>query len=454
MPQQKGLFIRSARCFSEGAEQTRDIWIEGEKIQFIGRLEPPEGAEVFDARGLVALPGAVDAHVHFHMPTGNGGYNADDFSAGSVCAVCGGTTSVVDFASPVENGSWAEGVRRRRAEADGFVHCDYGLHMEVTGAFEQDITRLGELKDAGVRVLKIYTTYGADRYPRGKLPALFREAKRQGFAILAHCEDDELLQAQKRAMLAKGRDGAALHAQSRPTEAEVRAVGELIALSESMGTELIIAHVSSGDAGLAVAAARRRGVDVHAETCPHYLLLDESRYAGADPQTFIMTPPLRTKRDNEILWELLQSGEIGMVSTDHCPFLLSEKLAEPTCFGATLGVGGCENLVSLLFSEGYQKGRLTLGQLYERLAGEAAHRYGLWPKKGALAAGAEADLALIDPSAKRTLTAAREHSCAGYSIWEGFEVGCSVRAVFLRGKLTARSGEPVGPPAGKYLFAG
>lgn len=453
MPWKQDLLIQNALCFHEGREQTLDIAIEGGTIARIGHLEPPEGTTAIDVRGLVALPGAVDSHVHFHMPTGNGGYNADDFSAGSTCAVCGGTTSVVDFASPVENGTWTEGVRRRRAEADGRVFCDYGLHMEVTGAFEQDVSRLGELKDAGVRVLKIYTTYGADRYPREKLPALFREAKRQGLAILAHCEEDELLQEKKRAMLAAGRTDAALHAESRPAAAEVRAVNELLALSESIGTELIIAHVSSGEAGMAIAAARRRGVNVCAETCPHYLLLDDSLYAGAEPQRFIMTPPLRTKRDNELLWELLANGDIGMVSTDHCPFMLYEKLAEQTCFGAVPGVGGCEHMVSLLFSEGYQKGRLTLGQLYERVSGEAARRYGFASRKGALAIGADADITLIDPHAKRTFEAEREHSNAGYSIWEEFEVGCSVKAVFLRGELVALDGGPVGLPAGKYLFA-
>lgn len=334
MPQGQRLLIQNALCFREGREQALDLLIEGDTIARVGHMEPSEGAAVLDAGGLAALPGAVDSHVHFHMPAGNGRFNADDFAAGSACAVCGGTASVVDFASPAENESWTEGVRRRRAQADGYIRCDYGLHMEVTGAFKQDIARLGELRDAGVRVLKIYTTYGADRYPREKLPALFREAKKQGFAVLAHCEDDEYLQSQKRRMLAAGQSDAALHAASRPAEAEVRAAKELIALSESIGTELIIAHVSAGETGQAVAAARRRGVNVHAETCPHYLLLNDSFYAGTDPQRFIMTPPLRTTRDNEVLWELLASGDIGMVSTDHCPFLLGEKLAEPTCFGA------------------------------------------------------------------------------------------------------------------------
>ena len=174
--QNKPVFICGALCALPDGESECTIAVRDGKIAFIGRFDPVDGAEIVEANGLVALPGAVDSHVHFHMPTADGGYNADDFSTGSTCAICGGTTTVVDFASPVEGKSWTEGVRRRRAEADGQVFCDYGLHMEVTGAFEQDITRLGELADAGVKVLKIYTTYGTDQYPREKLSALFREA--------------------------------------------------------------------------------------------------------------------------------------------------------------------------------------------------------------------------------------------------------------------------------------
>lgn len=430
-----------------------DILIADGIIADTGKIDPPEGARVIDASGLVALPGAVDSHVHFFMPTADGKRNADDFFTGSKCAVCGGTTSVVDFASPVLNGNWTDGVNARRAEADGNVFCDYGLHMEVTGAFDQDVSRLSELKDAGVRVLKIYTTYGTDQYPKEKLPALFCEAKRLNMAVLAHCEDDAIIQKTKHRMLNGGRDAASLHAISRPASAEIAAVKELIALAEQIGTELIVAHVSSGEAGLLIADARKRGVNVSAETCPHYLLQNDERYAGPEPQRYIMTPPLRTKRDNEILWDLLKSGDIGMISTDHCPFKLEEKLREPTCFGAIPGIGGCENMVSLLFSEGYQKGRLTLVQLYDRLSAQAARIYGLCPQKGALSVGSDADVVLIDPDAPRVLSAKTEHGGTGYSVWEGFEVGCTVRYVFLRGRLVSKDGEPVGTPRGRFLHA-
>lgn len=449
----KPVLIRGARVARPGGERICSLLLADGKIAGTDAAEAPEGAETIDAAGLVALPGAVDSHVHFFMSTANGKRSADDFYTGSECAVCGGTTSVVDFASPVPGGSWTDGVNARHAEADGNVFCDYGLHMEVTGAFKQDISRLGELRDAGVRVLKIYTTYGEDRYPREKLPALFHEAKRLGMPILAHCEDDEIIQETKRRMLAQGRDAAALHALSRPAAAETAAVREMIALSEQTGAELIIAHVSTGGAARLIAEARGRGVPVSAETCPHYLLLGEGKYAQNEPQRYIMTPPLRTERDAETLWELLESGDIGMVSTDHCPFALAEKLSEPTCFGAAPGVGGCEDMTSLLFSEGYQKGRLTLAQLCERISGEAARRYGLSPEKGVLSAGSDADVVLIDPNAPRVLRAENEHGNAGYSIWDGFEVGCTVRYVFLRGELAARNGEPVGGPRGVFLRA-
>ena len=447
------VLIKGALVAAENGTDRRDLLIANGKIEDAGRIDPPEGARTIDARGLVALPGAVDSHVHFFMPAANGKRNADDFFAGSKCAVCGGTTSVVDFASPISGGSWTGGVNVRRAEADGSVFCDYGLHMEVTGAFRQDVAKLGELKDAGVRVLKIYTTYGADRYPREKLPALFREAKRLDMPILAHCEDDEIIQQTKQHMLREHRDAAALHAKSRPAIAEVSAARELIALSEQTDAELIVAHVSSGETGLLVAGARKRGVNVCAETCPHYLLLTDERYDGPEPQRYIMTPPLRTTSDNEILWELLRSGDIGMVSTDHCPLRLKDKLKEPTCFGAIPGVGGCENMVSLLFSEGYRKGRLTLAQLYERLSTEAARRYGLCPKKGMLNVGSDADVVLIDPDMPRVLGANAEHGNAGYSVWEGFRVGCTVRYVFLRGNLVSVDGEPIGKPQGRFLPA-
>lgn len=447
----KSVLIKNVKAVTPSGAVDTDILIEGGKITRLEKGIAAENCPCFDASGLVALPGAIDSHVHFQIPTPDGGINADDFSAGSAAAVCGGITTYVDFASPVENKGWADGVNARKAQADGNTYADYALHMEVTGAFYQDIEKLEDIAKEGIRVLKIYTTYGADRFPDEDMERLFANAKKNGLAILAHCEDDELVTQLKASFIAEGRTGAARHGESRPAKAETNSVKALIAVAEKTGAELIIAHVSSGESGDIIADARKRGVKVYAETCPHYLLLTDSCYEGAEPQKYIMTPPLRKQEDNAKLWQHVINGDIGMISTDHCPYTPEQKMKADSCFDVLPGVGGCESMPSLMFSEGYQKGRLTLEQLAERISSEAAKRYGLYPNKGAIAVGSDADLLIMDPNAQRKITAEEEHSNAGYTIFEGYPVGCTVRRVYLGGELMVENGKLLGSAEGKYL---
>ncbi len=434
----------------EDGAQVADILIEGETIAAIGQNLGAADA-VIDARGLVVLPGAVDSHVHFYMETASGGRNADDFLAGSAAAVAGGTTTVVDFASPVEGKSYAEAARLRLAETGGRVHTDYALHMEVTGAFPQDYAGLSELPAMGVHALKIYTTYGATEIPRARLPELMLRASELNMVLLAHCEDDAIVRQTRARFLAEGKTAPMYHGDSRPIEAETRAIADVIAAAEAAGTKLIIAHISSGAGAALVRAARARGVDVHGETCPHYLLLTDDCYRMPEPQRYIMTPPLRKAADNEMLWDCLISGDIGLVSTDHCPFPLADKLRENTCFEAIPGIGGVQSMPALLFSEGCKKGRLSLPALAARIATDAAKLYGLYPKKGAIRVGADADLAIFDPDAVHTLGAQHELSRAGYTVYEGRSVTGRVRYTLLRGALAAVDGRPAGEPRGRYL---
>lgn len=447
----KSVLIQNVKAVTPSGVVTGDIRIEKGKIVRIGQSLSADGCDVYDAGGLIALPGAIDSHVHFQIPTPDGGFNADDFAAGSAAAVCGGITTYVDFASPVENKGWAEGVNARKAQADGNTYADYALHMEVTGAFYQDIEKLEDIAKEGIKVLKIYTTYGADRFPDKDMERLFANAAKHNLTILAHCEDDDMIADIKKAFVAEGRTGAERHGESRPAKAEANSVRQLIAVAEKTGAELIIAHVSSGESGDLIAAARKRGVKVYAETCPHYLLLTDSCYKGSEPQKYIMTPPLRKQEDNAKLWQHVINGDIGMISTDHCPYTHEQKMKADSCFDVLPGVGGCESMPSLMFSEGYQKGRLTLEQLADRLSSEAAKRYGLYPTKGAIAVGSDADIILFDPNAPRSITAAEEHSNAGYTIFEGYPVGCTVRRVYLRGELAVENGKLLGNTEGEYL---
>ena len=434
------LLIKNGLVVTETEVLHADLLIEGERIAKIGAGLPDTAGTVIDAAGKIVLPGAIDSHVHFYMKTA-AGRNADDFRVGSACAICGGTTTVVDFAGPVEGAGFAQSLRLRKAEAYGRIHTDYALHMEVTGEFEQDYGDLASLLPEGVRALKIYTTYGDSRVPDEKLPALFKKASELGLAMLAHCEDDEMVMSLKREFIAEGKTQARFHGDSRPVEAETKSIGKIMALAHEANMKLIIAHISSGKGGELVQAARARGWDVSGETCPHYLLLTDERYSGKDPQRFIMTPPLRKAEDNNQLWKLVESGDIGVLSTDHCPFTLADKLSKEGCFEAIPGIGGCESMVSLLFSEGYAKGRLSLTDLASRLSTQAAKLYGLYPKKGVLAEGADADIVIIDPDVDRTLSAKAEHSNAGYTVYEGFSVKGKPVYTILRGEIAAKDGE-------------
>jgi len=447
----KPVLIQNAAAVTPDGVVNTDILISEGKICRMEKGISGEGCDCFDASGLIALPGAIDSHVHFQIPTPDGGFNADDFGAGSAVAVCGGITTFVDFASPLPEKSWAHGVNARRAQADGSTYADYALHMEVTGAFYQDIDRLEDIAAEGISVLKIYTTYGADKFPSEDMERLFSNAAELGMSVLAHCEDDDMIARIKQDFIAEGRVGAGRHGESRPAAAEAAAVKELIRVAEKTGVQLIIAHVSSGDGADLVAEARRRGVKVYAETCPHYLLLTDSCYEGSEPQKYIMTPPLRKSDDCSRLWQHVINGDIGMISTDHCPYTIEQKMRADSCFDVLPGVGGCESMPSLMFSEGYQKGRLTLEQLADRLSAEAAKRHGLYPQKGAIAVGSDGDILLMDPNAPRVITAKEEHSNAGYTIFEGYPVGCTVRRVYLRGELAAENGKLLGSPEGKFL---
>ncbi len=447
------LLIKNGLVVTEQEVLHADVLIEGERIAKIGAGLPDFAEQTIDAAGKIVLPGAIDSHVHFFMKTA-AGRNADDFTQGSTCAVCGGTTTVVDFAGPVEGMSFADALKVRRAEADGNIHTDYALHMEVTGEFEQDYNDLASLLPEGVRALKIYTTYGDSRVPDERLPALFQKAAELGLVLLAHCEDDDIVTGLKKEFIEEGKTQARFHGESRPIEAETKSIEKIMALAHEAGLKLIIAHISSGKGGELVRAACSKGWDVSGETCPHYLLLTDERYCGEQPQRFIMTPPLRKAEDNQKLWGLVESGDIGVISTDHCPFTIADKLSREGCFEAIPGIGGCESMVSLLYSEGYAKGRLTLTELASRLSTQAAKLYGLYPKKGVLAEGSDADIVIIDPKAQRTLTQANEHSTAGYTVYEGFAVSGKPVYTIRRGEIVAENGNLMAAECrGQYIRA-
>lgn len=450
------VLFKNALTALENEAKILDVRTDGERIACVSEnIAPAPGDEVIDASGKILLPGVIDSHVHYYMRTGTrSGRTADDFLSGTTSAAYGGVTSIVDFATPQEGMTLSEAMRARMAEAAGYSHADYTFHMEMTGAYQIDLDELAPLYAQGFRALKIYTTYGKSEYPAKNLPALFRKAGELGFITLVHAEDNGIVTARREEFLAAGKTAAKYHGASRPIEAETASIRHILALAKEAGAPVVIAHISSGEGASLVAEARANGQAVYGETCPHYLTLTEECYRGDAPQRFIMTPPLRFPADNAALWRYLAHGGIDKVSTDHCSFTLEEKLEKEGCFEAIPGIGGSETLLPVLWEEGVCAGRLTLVQLAEKLSLNPARLYGLYPRKGHIAPGADADLVLIDPSRETVVRADRLHSKAGYSVFEGKRIRGAFLSTMRRGKFLLKDGSfTLEPPAGIWLPA-
>ncbi|HHW06026.1 MAG TPA: dihydropyrimidinase [Clostridia bacterium] len=447
------LIIKNGTVVTEEGVVQADILVEGERIAAVGRGLTAAGAEVIDASGMVVLPGVIDAHTHYSLLT-RGALTIDDFTSGSLAAACGGVTTFIDYADPIEGKPLAEGLRARRAEAAGKACIDYHFHMCLYGERPWSQAELENLRQEGISSLKVFTTYEASRIPYHHLENLLVDAHAQGLLVTVHAEDDDHVRAVGEKLKEQGLTAPAYHGKSRPGAAEVKAVADVIALAEKRGVPVYIVHVSTGEGAAVIAAARARGVKVYGETCPHYLVLDDSCFQRDFPQQYIMTPPLRTGRDNEMLWQALAGESLQVVATDHCAYTLKQKEAD-TCFTTLPGIPGSETLLPLVFSEGYQKGRLTLAQLAAYLSTNPAKLFGLYPQKGVIRAGSDADVVLVDPNRDQLLTGEHLHSKAGYTPFHGLKVKGYPVMTISRGRVVYQNGRFVGEPGwGKFIKAG
>lgn len=437
-----GTLVTPAGCF--GA----DLLCREGKIAGIGRFpEEPVGAEILEAGGCYVLPGAVDVHVHLQMSVGDTA-TSDDFFSGTVAAACGGTTTVLDFATQARGQRIEEAVALRRAEADGQVAVDYGLHLAVTdlaGGTPQAIRRLaGE----GYTSLKIYTVYRALYLEDREILQLLELCAEEGLLPMVHGENRALVEHCTERLRAQGKWEPRYHARARPAAAEAEGIAHVLTLAEAVGCPVYIAHVSSARALEEIRRARERGQTVFAETCPQYLLLTEERYAapGFEGAKYVVTPPLRRPADRDALWNALVHGEIDVVSTDHCPWnYRGQKDHGREDF--TLipsGMPGIETRLTLLWSEGVGKGRLSPEQFVSLTATTPARLFGLAPRKGNIAVGADADLVIWDPQQEITLSASGLHQRVDYCPYEGWSVRGYPRVVVLRGEVVVRDGQFVG----------
>jgi dihydropyrimidinase len=446
-----GTVVTSQRTFSS------DILIEDGRIKDIAENLPMEAADrVIDASGMLLLPGGIDVHTHMDMPFG-GTTSSDDFETGTRAAAFGGTTTIVDFAIQPKGTRMRDALDTWWKKAEGKVCIDYGLHMIVTDLGECGLEDMDDMVKEGIASFKLFMAYPnvlmVDDATIFK--AMSRTAK-NGALVCMHAENGGAIDVIVQRTLAEGKRAPIYHALTRPTTAEAEAVNRSIALAEMAGTPVYIVHLSSEDALNKVREARDRGLPAFAETCPQYLLLsvEELERPNFEGAKYVFTPPLREKHNLPKLWEGLKQDHLQVVSTDHCPFCFADQkaLGKDDFTKIPNGGPGVENRLQLIHHHGVNEGRITLNRFVELVSTTPAKLFGMYPKKGEIAIGSDADIVIWDPSAAHTISAATHHMRVDYSMFEGFHVKGNVRTVLARGEVIVDKNNFIGKPGrGQYL---
>ncbi len=453
--------IQNGTIVNADSTQQADLLIDGPTIKEIRAGIPSSAADtVVDATGLLLFPGGIDAHTHLDMPFG-GANSADDFLTGTRAAAIGGTTTIVDFAIQ------ARGTKMRTAldtwwkKAEGKACIDYGLHMIVTDlgsdAGKSGLEDMDDLVREGVASFKLFMAYpNVLMVDDATIFKALGQTAKNGALICMHAENGSVIDTIVQQAIAEGKTAPVYHALTRPTRAEAEAVHRAIAMAEMAGVPVYIVHLSSEDALNQVREARDRGLPAFAETCPQYLLLSIEDVAdkGWEGAKYVFTPPLREKKNQPKLWDGLRKDNLQVVSTDHCPFCFEDQkaLGKDDFTKIPNGGPGIENRLQLLHHHGVGLGNLTLQRFVELVSTAPARIFGMYPKKGVLAPGSDADIVLWDANADHTISAATHHMRVDYSMFEGFKVRGNARDVYSRGELIVSKGEFIGNPGrGNYL---
>ena len=450
--------LKGGTLVSGKGTRRADVLIDGEKIARIGRGLEEEADQVVDVSGCLLVPGLIDAHTHFDLFV-CGTTTIDDFDSGSRAALRGGTTTVVDFADAGRGNPLTEGLAEWHRKADGRSWCDYGFHMTIEEWNDQVAAELPAMFAGGVSSFKMYLTYPAMLASDGDIYRALVQLKRMGGIAGFHCENAGVIDALIAQRKAEGRTGPDAHPVTRPACLEAEAVGRLLRIAQVADSPVIIVHLTNHQALEEVRAARRRGQKVYVETCPQYLLLDESAYFQDDPHAaarYVCAPPLRDKSEQPLLWRALRRGEIQTISTDHCSFTQAQKDAGIDEFTRIPGgVPGVETRCELIYTAGVAGRKISLAQMCRFLCENPARLYGLYPRKGVLRPGSDADIVVYDPGASHVIRAADQVGRAGYSPYEGFVTAGGIRQVYLRGTLAVEEGKILlTAPGGRYLARG
>jgi dihydropyrimidinase len=450
--------IKNGRVVTAVDDYRADILIEDEIITLIGKEINVEADKVIDAAGRLVFPGGIDPHTHMELPFG-GTSASDDFYTGTRAAAFGGTTTIIDFAVQTKGESMLAGVDKWHKKAEGKTVIDYGFHLITTEFEDGDEREMYQIMDEGITSFKLFMAYpGVFLADDATIFRAMSAAGARGGLICMHAENGIVINEIIKRFLKDGRTAPKYHALTRPTIAEAEGVHRAIAIAEMAESPVYIVHLSCTDALNQIREARDRGIAAFAETCPQYLFHSIEDYGdGWDGAKYVMTPPLRERHNQAELWKGLKMDDLQVISTDHCPFCMKEQkeLGKDDFSKIPNGAPGVENRMSLIYQGGVVENRISLNRFVELTSTAAAKMFGLFPRKGTIAVGSDADIVIFDPEKEHTFGVEHEHMNVDYSSYEGWKMKGKVEIVLSRGRVVIENGEcKVDKGSGQFLKRG
>lgn len=452
----KRLFKGGTVVSSEGMKQV-DILVKGEKILAVGEDLSFKDAEIVDVKGKLLFPGFIDAHTHMALEVSNT-ITADKFDTGTKAELAGGTTCIIDFATQYKGESLEQALSNWHEKADGESSCDYAFHLALTEWNEEISRELETIIRDETGSFKLYMTYDTMVDDETMYEILSRLKELGGIAGV-HCENNGIIQARlKQVAREKGnRKDVSDYPWTRPKEAEAEAVSRLLKIAKCVDTPIIVVHLSTAAGYREILRARENGQTVYIETCPQYLVMNSDKYSlpAEEARRYMIAPPLRKRKNQELLWEALREGRIQTIATDHCSFTKEQKEAGAEDFAKTpCGMPGAEERPALIYQFGVNEGRITVEQMCAYLSENPAKLYNLYPQKGALEPGSDADIVVWNPDTEWTMTAQDQQSACDYCPMEGTKIRGRAEQVYLRGVLAAENGKILEEKTGKYIRHG
>lgn len=450
------LILKGGKIVSDKITYFSDIKVDGGKIVEIGGNLESKDCEIVDVSGSYIIPGGIDTHTHFDLDTGTT-ITADDFISGTKAAIAGGTTTILDFATQSKGKSLKAGLEEWHHKARNKAYCDYGFHMAITDWSDSVCDEMDEMIKQGVSSFKLYMAYkGTLQVDDSIIYKALEKSKNIGAIIGFHCENGDLVCELVDKNLKENHISPQYHATSRPPMLEAEATSRLMKIAELTKSKVCVVHLSCKESLDEVLKAKERGVDVVVETCPQYLLLNEDKYklGGFEGAKYVMSPPLRNVKNNDILWKALEQNQIDTIGTDHCSFNYKKQkeLGIDDFSKIPNGAPGVEHRVGLLYTYGVSTNKISINRMVELLSTNPAKIYGLYPQKGTIEVGSDADLVVLNPNKTKVIKAEDQVQNVDYTPYENYRLNCEIERVYLRGKEVSRNGKVIDNfPTGKYL---